>query len=61
MHQVPEVRVQVRLQRLVSRQARENEALRVRMRNRDSTSAVSTALQSAESKLHRRAACASVN
>ncbi len=46
---------------LQPRYARENDALRVRTRNRDSTSAVRTALHSAESKLHKRAACASVN
>jgi len=41
--------------------ARENDALRERTRNLDSTSAVRTALHNAESKLHNRAACPSVN
>ena len=41
--------------------AREKDALRERTRNLDSTSAVRTALHNAESKLHNRAACASVN
>jgi len=85
MYQVPEVRVQIRLQRMVKNPgpgirgsgfgirdsgfgiqthehyAREKDALRERTRNLDSTSAVRTALHNAESKLHNRAACASVN
>ena len=80
MYQVPEVRVQIRLQWVVKTRdaepgvrdsgfgiqthehyAREKDALRERTRNLDSTSAVRTALHNAESKLHNRAACASVN